>query len=143
MPSGLGPAPFIQKAFIRLLKTQFNVAESILGEFRKLDFRTMNQTGGNVTKGKESLGRSIEAEVQTGSGDLREEVDIEVPIYVNPMEGKSYRVKLLLDYEAANAKILVCLEADILTRCLLAHQADIHARCSEGEAEVAVYFGAP
>ena len=138
-----GTLAFTQKDFVRMLRKDFAVSEAVITEFRKIDFRVLSQSGGEVGRGKESLGKSIEAEVRTGAQELREELDVEAPIYVNPREDQPYRVRLLLDYDATAAKILVSLQADCLAKCELAHQANISTRCGEGESEAAVYFGQP
>lgn len=138
-----GVAQLAQRDFIRLLKNEFAVSEAIVAQFRKIDFRVMKQAQGNVNRGKESLGKSIEAEVSSGGQELPEEVEVVVPIYLNAGEGETYSVRLLLDYDAETAKILITVEADALEKRVQAHQASIHGRCSSTLADVPVYFGAP
>lgn len=138
-----GNDSFSQKDFIRLLRNEFAVSEAIVGEFRKINFKVLAQTSGEVARGRESLGKQIETEVKTGAAELREELLLEAPIYVNPQEDQPYRVKLLLDYDAQAGKILASVQADALSRAMDAHQATIDSRCRMGQADVAVYFGAP
>ena len=99
-----GGKSFEQKAFIRLLKNEFMCSEAAVMVFRKINFKFIQQAEGEVSRGKESLGRNIEQQVKTGNADLPEEIVVEVPIYASAGEGRSYDVRLLLDYDAQAAR---------------------------------------
>ena len=130
---------FDLKAFIRLLRNEFAVEESRIGPFREINFKLLATANASVTRGKESLGKSIEAEATTGSDDLPEEIEVAVPIYLNAAEGAKYPVRLFLDYDSQDAKIVVTVEADVLEKRQQLHQATIHARCDQFRA----YYGKP
>jgi hypothetical protein len=135
-------ARFDLKPFIRLLRNEFQIEESRVGPFRDINFKLLQTAQAQVTRGKESLGRSIEAEAKTGSDDLPEEIEVTVPIYLNAGEGAMYPVRLFLDYDAQDAKIVVAVEADALEKRMQAHQQEIHGRCAAADS-LRVYYGKP
>jgi hypothetical protein len=147
-----GGKSLTQKMFIRLLRLYLGASPATVNIFRRMDFQTQIKSGGEITKSKESLGRSIEAEVQ-GSSDLPEDLTVEVPIYENVGERQTYVVRLLLEYDAQNSQILVMPEPGLLTELEYSHQNDIHDRLEAGllgddestkaAKPIAIYHGTP
>ena len=131
------------KDLIRLLRTHLGASEATVAVFRKLDFQTMIKNSSNVSKNRESMGNSIEAEVQ-GTSDLPEELFVEVPIYCTAGEKQTYRVRLLLEYDPQAGRIIVCPKPDLLEDLVDRHQADIRARLDAELADVLpIYYGSP
>jgi len=137
----VGTAWLTQREFIRLLKNEFAVSEGTIVKFRKIDFRVMQSAQAQMERGRESLGKAIEAEAHSGGQELPEEIRVEVPIYVTAGEQERYSVRLLLDYDPQAAKIGLTVEADCLDRCCQSHQASIDSRLNENAGDVPVYYG--
>ena len=121
-----------QKDMIRLLRFYLNASAETITLFRKLDFKVISEGGGEIQKSKESLGRSITAEVH-GAADLPEELFVEVPIYSNCGERQEYKVRLLLEYDAQAQRIVVVPKPGRIAELEEEHQTDI--RASSGRAD--------
>jgi hypothetical protein len=145
------PVAFTQKELIRLLRFYLKANEVLITAFRRLSFQAIIGGAGDVGKSRESLGRTIEAEVQ-GAADLPEEIVVRVPIYTNTGEREEYPVRLLLEYDGQAQRILLLPEPGALDQLQEQHQADIHSRLSAALGEddpqdnakaVPIYFGKP
>ena len=78
---------FSQKALVRWLREN-EVPTTVVQSFRKLQFNRRSDGTRTVEHGKESLGRSVEAEVN-GSIDIPEEIQIDVRVFKNhPFVGR-------------------------------------------------------
>ena len=137
-----GLTPLAQKDFVRLLRIHLGASAATITVFRKLNFQTQISGGGEIQKTRESLGKSIEAEVQ-GTSDLPEDLVVSVPIYETAGERQTYSVRLLLEYDAQAQRILVTPEPGLLAELEETHQADIRSRLEAGLIEVPAYFGKP
>jgi len=142
------PVAFSQREFIRLLRLYFGIGEEVITQFRKIDFKVINEGTGQIGKSQESLGRQINAEVR-GTADLPEDLIFNVAIYQSSGERQQYAVRLLLEYDATGQKIIAMVESGLLSELEENHQAVIHERLQsslEGDKDhpsVPVYFGSP
>jgi len=144
-----GFMPLTQKDFVRLLRVQLAASPATVTIFRKLSFQMQINGAGEVQKSRESLGKSIEAEVQ-GTAELPEDLLVTVPIYETAGERQTYSVRLLLEYDAQAQRILVTTEPGLLAELEEQHQQDIRSRLVAGltaderdEPMIPVYFGRP
>lgn len=90
-----------QRQFIRLLSVPLAGAlddPGLISKFRQLDWSMQQEAKGVVQRGKESLGKSIAAQV-TAAVDLPEEIDLYVPVYTNRGERDRHRVRCALDID--------------------------------------------
>jgi len=135
--------PLTQKDTIRLLK-QLGLNAAVIAVFRKLDFESRIRSSGQVDKGRETMGKSIEAQVQ-GTAELPEEVCVSVPIYITPGERQTYTVRLTVDYDVAQSppRILIEPEPDVLEEIVEQHMADIRERLEEELPGYQIYHGCP
>ena len=131
-----------QKDVIRLLKNYLGCSSGMVAIFRKLDFESRIKTSGQVDRSRESLGKSVEAQVQ-GTADLPEELTVSVPIYVSVGERQTYTIPLLIDYDVQAARILIEPEPDVLAETITAHLEDIRERLNKDLPDYQVYFGVP
>jgi hypothetical protein len=136
-------ASFTQKDFIKLLRNEFRCTEPQVAIFRKINFKLIQSAEGEIARGKESMGRSIEQQVKTGVDALPEDIVVSIPLYNNAGETATYDVRLLLDYDASTARILVEIEADSWQAVRDDHQADIKDRLAAGLDDAAIYYGCP
>ena len=134
--------PLSQKDVIRLLKMYLGASSATIAVFRKLDFESRIKTSGQVDRGRESLGKSVESQVQ-GTADLPEELMVTVPIYSAPGERQTYDVKLLIDYDVQAARILIEPEPDLLDELVEKHLEDIRDRLQKDLPDYQIYFGNP
>lgn len=131
-----------QKDAIRLLKNSLGASSATVAIFRKLDFESRIKTSGQVDRGRESLGKSVESQVQ-GTADLPEELMVTVPIYSVSCERQTYDVKLLIDYDVQAARILIEPEPDLLDELVEKHLEDIRERLQKDLPDYQIYFGTP
>jgi len=136
--------PLSQRDFVRLLRFYLGASPATVTTFRKLTFQSQVNAVGEIQKTKESLGRSIEAEVQ-GTSDLPEELIFNVPIYENIGERQLYPVRLFLEYDAQAQRIYAVPEPGVLIELEETHQADIRQRLGAGldKKDIPVYYGRP
>jgi len=128
-----------QEELIRLLRVELGLDNAgVLGQFRKLDWRTGAGESVDIQASKQSLGRTIEAAVQ-GVEKLPDKVSVLVPIYETAGETASYAVDLIVEVDARNQRFLLVPTPGMLRGRLDQHQADIHARLST--LDCPVYFG--
>ena len=134
--------PLTQKDTIRLLKNYLGCSAATVAVFRTLDFESRIKTSGQVDRGRESLGKSVEAKVQ-GTQDLPESLCVTVPIYATAGERQTYSIPLLLDYDVQAARILIEPEPDILAETLQTHLEDIRDRLEKDLPDYRIYLGRP
>lgn len=74
-----------QKDLVRVLREQLAgcCPVSLLPIIRRLDFKRASDGRSHVSHGKESLGRSVEAVVQSTEGEIPETVWFELPAYID------------------------------------------------------------
>jgi hypothetical protein len=115
-----------QAGIIRLLR--HDLAGAVPGDlvplFRKLDFKRRSDGTTNLQHGRESLGRSVEAEV-SGTAELPELITADVRVYgsVGLIWKKS--IRLTLDVDATNEVFYLAPEPDALEAAIQSTQADI------------------
>jgi hypothetical protein len=129
-----------QRDLIRAMRFSLRVDAATIGRFRRLDWKVDTAATCIVERSRESLGKSIEAQV-TGTADLPDELIVSVPLYDDPGERQEYTVRLMLDYDVQQQRIHCRPEAGELLAVLAAHQADIASRLKA--AKLPTYYGTP
>lgn len=136
-----------QQAFVRMLRISLQIDEAIIAIFRKLDWKSTTHTKGETLPDRESLGRSIEAQVQGTSG-IPDSIVVPTPIYTNLGEDNLYNVNCLVEFDALNATIQLLPAAGEFERVLDRHQAAIRVRLEKPLQDakgprVPIYYGTP
>ena len=139
----LGKQSFTQKQLVLWLKRTMRGAidDGLLSAVRVLEFKRRNDGSGTVQHGKESLGRSVEAEVQ-GMAAIPETVTAFVAVYSTPGCEAKHPVVLSLDIDVDQQTFSLVPLADELTLAVQQAQRDLHAAL-DGELETPVYYGTP
>lgn len=139
------PAWLEQRDFINLLRLDLGLDNiGLVDQFRRLDWKASSENQSTIGHGKESLGKSIQAEVQ-GVEKLPDELDVRVPVFSNPGVDEKYCVACAIEIDTRNQRLcLVPLPCELEKAAGLA-QEDIHERLAAAmdEIDVPVYFGAP
>ncbi len=132
-----------QAAFVRFLWLNGLATDVIVAQFRRLRWASGQTANANLQRGKESLGREIEAEV-AGAEELPTELVLSIPVYRAPGERTAYQVKCAVDTSPGDERLrLVPLPGELEKAVDLA-QADIHKRLTDAlGADIPVYYGTP
>jgi len=135
---------FQQREFLQLLRLKLGVDPATINQFRRLDWKSSSEIHGVVERGRESLGKSVEAEI-LGMAELPETLDVEFAIYETVGEDRLYRLRCLLDFDATNARMTIVPQPGELQHALNVHQVDIENRLAAllDDAAVPVYYGSP
>lgn len=136
------PAAIDQRNLIVLLKNYLNVPATTVNLVRKLDWSALNASHGNIQKGSESLGRTIEQKV-IGAADLPDELVVQVPIYDLRGERALYSVTLIIDLDIPQNRFLVTVKPGVLRECYESHLATVFERIKKLAPEIPVYYGSP
>jgi len=136
------PGGFDQRAFVRYLQVEMGVDRAMVNPWRRLDFKTVTAAMGEVSPGKDRMGRDIQSQVQ-GVADLPEEILFVVPVYRQCGERTAYAVRCAIELDAANQRISLTPFAGEIEAAIDASQMDIHARLVRELPEVPVYYGSP
>lgn len=96
-----------QSAAIKMLRFELYGphAASLVTALRRVDFTRKSTGGRTVEHGKESLGRSVEAEVQQ-AGDIPDEFRVTLPVYQGVGFEASFTVGLHLDLAAERIELI-------------------------------------
>ncbi|MDD4888299.1 MAG: hypothetical protein PHU85_00070 [Phycisphaerae bacterium] len=135
-----------QVGIIRLLRHDLvgAVPGDLVPLFRKLDFKRRSDGTTNIQHGRESLGRSVEAEV-SGTADLPELITADIRVYrsVGIIWKKS--VRMTLDVDPANEVFYLCPEPDALEAAIQSTQDDIANTLSAGLVDdpPRIFYGEP
>jgi hypothetical protein len=138
------PAGLDQKSLIRLLRLDLGATPDQVEPWRRLDWQTKTTAAGEVRNQRESLGRSIEAEVRAGAA-LPEDLVIGCSVYQERCVRFEHPVRLLYELDAAAQRITLQPEADELSNVFQATHAQIEEALQELVAErpIPIYFGRP
>ena len=134
--------PFQQKPFVLFLKRLMRGAidDSLLAAVRVIEFKRRNDGSGTVQHGKESLGRSVEAEVQ-GMSAIPEIVVANVPVYSTPGCDQRHGIGLSIDIDPDQQTFSLTPLADELTFAIHAAQRALHEALDESG--LPVFYGQP
>lgn len=92
------PPDMSQKQVIRWLRRHMTGADLLLSKLRRIDFKRSSDGTASIEHGKESLGKKVEAAVQSVE-DIPDEFTLEVPRWNVAGLRDTYEVKLLLDID--------------------------------------------
>lgn len=96
-----------QKDFLRLLRQKFSTAlgetaTTLLPALKQISFKNGVSGKSNVGQGRESMGREIEQEVLSASGDIPETVVLSIALYKDPSLSILVRIVCDLEVDATN-----------------------------------------
>jgi len=104
-----------QKAAVAILRDELwgCCDASLLAAMRSLDFTRRNDGSRTIEHGRESLGKSIEAKVQSRAAELAEFYDFEVPVFAQePVDAFRVRIHCALDLDGANERVRIVTRGD-------------------------------
>jgi hypothetical protein len=110
---------------------------------RKLTWKTSSETRTVSGPGRESLGRDVEAELQTPDVPLPEELDIELPLYTNVGEDNLWPVRCLLEPDIPSQRFAFGPIPGELEKAAQFHQANIRERLEQAHSGVPNFSGVP
>ncbi len=135
-----------QKEFIRLLKIELAGTLPpgiLLDRIRKIKWETNATATGVVTRGGESLGREIASKVDA-TGEVPEEVRLEVPVYSSKGERETYAIQFAVEIDSPIQSFRYLPLPDEVERVQQFAVDSIAERLSVGLAEgVNFYYGSP
>lgn len=120
-------------------------AEALAAKIRKVDFTTVTNANANVAHGRESLGRSVEAQV-IQAADIPEEVEFIVPVYAGDptlIQLSSVSVRCGIHIEAKAAAVQIKPLADELDMAMAEVQRKLGEKLRTDLEGVPVFYGAP
>lgn len=117
--------------------------EGLVPIFRRLDWKTGAQIAGEVQRGRETLGKTVEAAV-AGVSDIPEEIPLQLKVYSTPGIDVRVPVVLGLDPDPNLAKFSVKPLPDELTTALRVVQSILHDALVESlDEKIGVFNGSP
>jgi hypothetical protein len=145
-----------QSEAIRVLKLDLGVRDAaLLGKFRRLDWSHSTEGKAEVQRGRESISRSVQQEIQ-GIESFPETFTLACPIFLNSREDVLYAVDCYVELDVVNTRIQIGPVLGEIERVEHLHMANIRARLEAGVASVAglepgesqsqstaIYFGTP
>jgi hypothetical protein len=135
-----------QKEFLQTLRMGLGFDDKfVLDKFRKLDWKVANEAKGEIRRDRESLGKSIEAQVQ-GIDQIPESLVVNAPVYANPGEDEQYQFRLLIEIDVLGNRLQLVPDLGDLDRVVHAHMVGMEQRlshCLEGRREVPLVYGTP
>jgi len=139
-----GRAGLTQTAFIRLLRITLGQPADQVARFRKLAWTASEGNTANVRQAKESLDRSMMAEV-SGTDGLPDQIDVVVPVYRQMGERARASITCAIEIDAPNQTLELMPLPGVIDRVIQDAQASIHERLGRGLAATAipVYYGSP
>lgn len=119
-------------------------ASALLTALKKVDFRRRSDGTRTTEHGKESLGRSVEAEVQ-GASDIPEEISATFAYYSDPglVNVTEVTVRIGVHIDVENERIHIAPLADELTKAHDKAQAVIGNELRNGLQDIPVFYGCP
>lgn len=129
---------------VRLLRHDLYgvVPDGLLPLVRRVDFKRRNDGSSNIQHGKESLGKSIEAEI-SGAENIPEYVTMMAPVYDAPDLSQKYPVECSLDINAMAGTFRLCPLPGQLDMAIHAAHAFIHERLTDAIDQATVLYGSP
>lgn len=138
------PRPKSHAEFVRFLVQSLRdeldaSAPGLLGTIRNLKFRSADEQTGDIKQGRESMGRSIEAEI-TGATELPETIIVKVRRWASLEYVAAIECLLVLDVQ--ERKLSIRPLADQLEQAENGAQGWLHEQLTAA-VECPVYFGTP
>jgi hypothetical protein len=120
--------PRAQKDFILFLRRIYQDAlpDGFLDSVRSVTFSRSADGHGTVAHGKESLGRSVEAVVESSVAAIPERIDIDVPLYVNPDFPSRRAVACYVFIDAETQQFSIQTAPDEQVRMIRSVHEDLH-----------------
>ena len=139
---GLTSAQLIQ--LIRFKLPNVKGAAALVAALRKVDFKRRSDGTRTTEHGRESLGRTIEAEVQ-GAADIPEEFSATFPYYSDPglVNVTEVTVRIGVHIDVENERIHVAPLADELVKAHDKAHAVIGNELRAGLESIPVFYGCP
>lgn len=136
--------PINQRAFIRILRTDLRNAgaEHVLSAVKRLEFKRTSDGRSNVEHGKESLGRSVEAAVNSAEL-IPESFTATIPVYTTPGADFHKQITCIVEIDAQNEQFVLLPDADDLAQAVHSAQSDLQERIGGELSSTPVYYGAP
>lgn len=136
--------PLAQKQLVLFLKQKMRGAidDTLLAAVRRIEFKRRSDGSGNIQHGKESLGKSIEAEVQ-GIDAIPEMAVANVAVYSTPGCEIKSGVGLSLDIDVEAQQFSLTPFADEIPTAINVVQAAIHDLLVESLGDTPVFHGTP
>jgi hypothetical protein len=136
-----GPTMLEQKQFVRELVHTFDCDSALVAPWRKLDFLNQIKTSGEVSHGRDRLGRQINSEA-AGIEPLPETIVISVPVFAERGERDEYTVVCRVEIDASANRVGLMPKAIELAAIEESHLEAIANQLREGLGEsVPVYLG--
>jgi hypothetical protein len=134
------PAILDQRSLIQTLSRTLAVQREVVAKFRRVDFKLLQEGSAKLDRGKESLGKTVEAMVQ-GVEELPEEIFVDTAIYENAGEDQSYRLKLYCEPDCQRQVFMLGMMPGEVAHALAQHQNTIRSRLEAGLPGVPVFAG--
>lgn len=140
--------PQNQRSVIRMLREELYGAIdlSFLAIIRRLDFTRRNDGNSSVMHGRESLGRSVEATVQSAEGEVPEIVAVQLRVHEVPDLVGDITFRAAVSVDPTEEKIALRSAGDSFRRAVLENQAKIVSQLEDdfaSEPGVTVVAGKP
>lgn len=136
-------AAITQRDVIRLLRHDLRNAgvENVLSAMKRLDFKRTNDGKSHIEHGRESLGRSVEAAVNSAEA-IPEFFLATVPVYTTPGADFHKTIYCTLEIDVATERFVVLPDEDSVVKAIQDAQADLHESLVESLG-IPVYYGQP
>lgn len=136
--------PMTQRDLIRLLRHDFRNCgvEFVLSAVKRLDFKRSNDGRSHIEHGKESLGRSVEAQVNSAEA-IPEFFNVTIPVYSTRGADFHKTVYCTLEIDPQNERFLVLPDEDSLKGAINDVQEELHELLESELGDIPVYFGNP
>lgn len=140
-----GVTLFQPRSLWRLLRTTFadcSIDSALLRNLQKLKWRSGQETRQEFSQGRESIGKDIEAELQSDVA-FPESITPMVRVYNELGEDEEWPVRCLFEVDALEQRILFGPFAGELDRASQLHQGSIRQRLEQSLEGVPIYYGTP
>lgn len=139
------PRQYTQAEFLHLLKYKFFgiIDPTFVAALTKVKFTKQTENGGEINRGKESIGRSVQAQV-TGVEGLPEEVTLRLRVYENLGLGEGFPVHCQITVHMESEKFSISAFPCELQAAIDASQATLHEMIVagfDGSTDVKVRYG--
>ncbi len=133
-----------QNVFVRTLKYTLGVPEPLVAPFRALNWTTAAAAVGEVTAGRDRMGREVDARVIASGGNaLPETITLDIPIYNECAMRGRYEVPCNIELDVQQQNLLLIPAPHVLDDVLDQSQGDLHTRILDQLSGIAVYRGKP
>lgn len=117
--------------------------DALIAALRKVDFARTNKTSADVTHGRETLGRSVEAAVQSVD-TIPETFAVDVPVFTNNgLRDQVFRVRCGIHIDPHEGTIRIAPLADEIANALTIAQFAIIEACNALAPKVPRFWGSP